>query len=66
MLPFSLLGKWKWGKAGGGDRQIPRVVVIKVPWQKELNSLLNKGVSSEQCGVLGLLSMSPDIWWVFS
>lgn len=66
MLPLSLLGKCKWGKAGGGDRQILRVMVIEVPWQKELNSLLNKAISSEQFGILSLLFMSPDIWWVFS
>jgi hypothetical protein len=38
MLPFSLLGKWKRGKARGGDRQIPQVVVTEVPRQKELSS----------------------------
>lgn len=44
MLLFSLLGKWEWEKSGGRDRQLLRVVVMEVPWQKELSSL-------EQCGV---------------
>lgn len=47
-----MLGKWKWEKAGRGDRQIPRMVVVEVSWQKELNSYsLKKGDYLEQCGV---------------
>lgn len=52
VLLLSLLGKWEWEKAGGRDRQILRVVVIEVPWQKELSShSLKKGDSLEQCGI---------------
>lgn len=51
MLLLSLPGTWEWGKAEG-DRQIPGVVVIEVPWQKVLSSYsLKKGVSLEQRGV---------------
>ena len=51
MLLLSLPGTWEWGQAEG-DRQIPGVVVIEVPWQKVLSSYsLKKGVSIEQRGV---------------